>query len=307
MALTGCPVVGVPLMSDRLSLLAGVAGEAEGSEVVSNEPEPLPLLELVAWQAFGTMCKTTLGSLAKATGYSNQLTSDMSLFDSVVAMVRAVLGVNESDALDVCGRRLANTTPSMDHLYAELLEMDEATTSGVLDDDDEKELHQEQKRYNSRMAVRGEFRKAYSSACVRVRPPAPSAPAKGKGRGNGRGRSGAGRRGVGATSPPSLAWPADSMPSHAEAKAMVPKGGFMWRSLRAGGWQSHFPPFPRMSASWHRYGEREALDMNLRSLWSHYCEIKGLPLTACSVRDLFSHDVAPAGIVEPATSSGRGA
>lgn len=263
-----------------------VRAKAKTVKLFSTTAEPLPLLEVAAWGAFWSMERTALLSLAKAANLGDRVASDMPLFQMIQSLGGAVLDLSESDLLDVCAGRLAHMSVGAESFYTDLLNMEEA--SGMLDPDDAADIRKLQKGHKDRLAMKADFKEHFFKECQRVRPPRPpAAGAQGSGsRQRGRRRQGAGR---GAARPPRsrLQWLADRLPSHSEAKAMCPEGGFIWRSLSSGGWQSHYKPFPRMSASWTKWGEREALARNLRYLWSCHLEQRGLPTSACPIEGLF--------------------
>ena len=73
-------------------------------------------------------------------------------------------------------------------------------------------------------------------------------------------------------------------------KPLVPAGGSLWRGNNNGSWNSHFPPYPRFSASVHLYGHRESAVMCLRSLWEHYLHEHLLELADCPIEGLFLAD-----------------
>lgn len=253
----------------------------------STDVVALPILELAAWRAFWSMDKASLLALARAVNMADQVRSDMSLFQIANNLVMAVLGLSEFDTLEVLAKRMAAMTPRHEHLYNEMLSVDEV--SGMMDQDDERDMEAEKKSHQQRLVVKEEFVENLREARKRVRPPAPASRAA-KGSAACKRQAGRAGRGKGgrAAQPAPLVWPADRLPSQSDAKAMCPPGGYIWRSLRSGGWQSHYPPYPRVSASWHLYGEREALARNLRSLWRNHCESQGLALANCPVEGLFS-------------------
>lgn len=65
------------------------------------------------------------------------------------------------------------------------------------------------------------------------------------------------------------------------ARVCVPLGATLWASAGYGNWQGHYEPFPRISRSWNRWGERGALLQVLQYLWDCHCRHKGLPREEC--------------------------
>lgn len=83
-----------------------------------------------------------------------------------------------------------------------------------------------------------------------------------------------------------------------EAKALLPKGCYIWRNWKGAAWCGHFPKggHPRFSRSWASYGHREAGLAAVRELWQQFLDHHGLPLSKCVVKGLF----------EPAPSASSG-
>lgn len=147
------------------------------------------------------------------------------------------------------------------------------------------EFRKEKAQLQSTQISRDDFVRKYTACKQRVGG-ALAADGKGGGRkgARGPGRKGKGRGRIDARPP--LEVPAGHIGQGA-AKLLLPPGASIWRNLVRGGWPSRYPPYPRSSADWGRYGEREALLMNLRSVWSTYLEHQGLDRSHCRINGLF--------------------
>jgi hypothetical protein len=84
------------------------------------------------------------------------------------------------------------------------------------------------------------------------------------------------------------------LPHHIEqkdAKMYLPPAAnvHIWRSNTRGEWNSHMPPFKRITCSYIKFGSSElALKQCLKLVWKQYLDARGLPETACTVKGLFS-------------------
>lgn len=99
------------------------------------------------------------------------------------------------------------------------------------------------------------------------------------------------RRVVAKTGPLARAYPKKLPPpaqiAHADAKKFVPQGGHIWRGLQSGTWEGHFEGYKRVSRSWSRYGEHQALHLVLKDMWERWHEFNGLPHSACPISGIF--------------------
>ena len=69
---------------------------------------------------------------------------------------------------------------------------------------------------------------------------------------------------------------------------MLPAGASLWKDVRYGSYQGHYPPYPRVGRSWAKYGEKGALVLVLQELWSHLFST-GEPRSACPIADLYRY------------------
>eukprot|EP00975_Prorocentrum_lima_P035976 7568508-Prorocentrum_lima.AAC.1 len=60
-----------------------------------------------------------------------------------------------------------------------------------------------------------------------------------------------------------------------EARTFCPPGGALWCSDADQNWQAHYKPFPRVSRSWKKHGNGEALRLCLEYLWEKYAITQG--------------------------------
>lgn len=97
-----------------------------------------------------------------------------------------------------------------------------------------------------------------------------------------------------------------------ELSALAPPGAHVWHDRQHGGWQGHYPPFPRIGRSWSCHGGcRNAGILVLQELWSRWSAHNAVPEASCPIRDLFDlvvHDSSepprPASSSAAASSSG---
>lgn len=71
-----------------------------------------------------------------------------------------------------------------------------------------------------------------------------------------------------------------------------PPHSSIWRDRMDGAWCSHYPPLPRLSRSWKRYGETEALRLCLLDLWQKHCMVHGIALSDCPLEGLLDSEAS---------------
>lgn len=186
-----------------------------------------------------------------------------------MALVQGVLKCPEMEALEIMKVRMGRL--ASDSRWCEpLLDMGEARE--CLDRQDEKKASQQQKAAKCAVEEKSDFTKSYISERRRVQATAAASQAK---------RPKPGRTARPATDRPKQLPCVSSIP-HSEAKRYAPEGGFVWRCLTGtGAWEAHFPSFPRISRSWRRYGESEALRLCLVELWTRWCEVNAQDPADC--------------------------
>lgn len=91
-----------------------------------------------------------------------------------------------------------------------------------------------------------------------------------------------------------------------QISALAPPGAHVWQERQHGGWQGHYPPFPRVGRSWACHGGcRGAGILVLQDLWSKWSAHNAVPLADCPISDLF--DLAPSSVSGPAAAASSGA
>ena len=115
-------------------------------------------------------------------------------------------------------------------------------------------------------------------------PNAGDAPAKGKGKGKkGKGKA------AGDPPPPPRRLPEGDL-TQPMLKPLLPPGASLWHGNVAGTWNSHYPPFPRVSAAWALYGHRGAAVKVLRDVWSKHLMMHAQTVADCPIQGLFVGD-----------------
>lgn len=257
----------------KFSEVRAIPDEIDGQTV-------LPLMQLAAKRAFWTTGVTQLRSLAKIIGCSGRIPPKADLFAIVMTMVQFVLEVDEERAISIIEQRLGSMSELNFSSCAELMEVDEAIE--MFGKEEAEEVKAEKKKQEQIITTHRSFTRRYmekKSAIVKARAQSASsnsrrrggaAPAKAR-------NSAAGRRAV---------IPAGHI-GQAAAKEMLPPRCHIWRDLCQGGWQAHLEGFPRISASWAKYSERDSLLHVLRHVWRCHLEREGLALSECGVVGLF--------------------
>lgn len=236
-----------------------------------DELEPKPILELAARHCFWSIDKTTLDRLAA--NLEVRIEGGSTLFHTCLALVKAIGKYSDEEAMNIVAKRLARMKGRFSWSEG-LLELDDATA--CLDHHDVKKVHDEMQAITTQKEEAEQFSREFRAKRETTR---------------GSGGGGKPRRG-GSSSSAAGKYPKKVPPinkiSHQEAKKYIPEGASIWRGLQSGTWEGHFPPFRRVSRSWQRYGEDEALRLVLQSLWTNWHEFNGIPTAACPIEGIFS-------------------
>lgn len=253
---------------------------------------PASLQECAARMAFWNMEKSTLGMLAKYWGMTVPVGS--SLFETVWSLVKFSLPhLDEAQLLSVMQRRVAQL--EYNSLFSqELLAVDEAVE--VLDKSDEHRIRQEQHTCREHNIQREAFKTECHKRAAEVREKQTTVAKKNKHKNSV--ASGSSSGGYPARIPK---WPPNNIPL-VEAKRLAPEGSSLWSSLQHGNWQGHYPPYPRCSRSWQRYGEYRALMLVLQHLWRWKLWDQGLSPKDCPIAGVFDEG-EPEGLSGGASSS----
>lgn len=248
--------------------------------VAGRRPEPL--LKVAAREALWSVDKASLMLFARYSGFA--VSAGSSLFDTVFDLCKAQLPELDDDAIlrSVCRR--VSLMQSRQQWSGELAQADEAME--VLDRQGEKAMASAKSQQADLVKETEVFVKDDSAKANTVRGSAKSLAKKSK-------------AALGsATYPRRLpTWPEHNIDMKS-ARGLLPTGATLWRDIRYGNFQAHYPPFPRVSRSWNKYGEKGALTLVLEDVWDSFLFEHALPRNACPVKDLFSfvpeHAVASA-------------
>ncbi len=248
-----------------------------------------PLANIAADQAWWKLDVSALKDVAKNLGIA--VPGQASLMDTLLCMTKAVLGIQEEEAMALLGSRLV-ALKSDAPVVEELLEMDEA--SRLLTREDEQELAKEQKRQRAEQEAHDEFAESFKEVKRRHR----AAEEKKK-----TGKAGDAKKNKKAkqeTLPP-----ADVL-DHSVAKKFAPPGSYVWRAFSAEAWQGRLPPWGTLHRGWHRAGSSNAaLRQVLVGLWKQYCTAEGFPPQECPMLGVFDRDVATEPGSRPGSSHER--
>ena len=201
--------------------------------------------------------------------------------------MQSVLQISDAETLKIVAIRLGHDRSSENAFLDEILEIEEAVD--CLDKAEEKQVRDEKAYAKSAKAMQYEFVSKYraKSSSVRAAQVAAEAAAAPKARAKGRARVAAVPGPGGEPPAPPRDLPAGDL-LQADLKLFAPPGGFVWRANKQGSWQGHYPPFRRVSYSWHQHGHRFAGIKVLRHLWSNHLTVHNLRIPQdCTVRGLF--------------------
>lgn len=236
---------------------------------------PQPLLKLAARHAFFSLDKAFMLKI------SNDLDAGVSATGSAYSvcfeLVRFILSCDEDEALKVCAQRVWKQGPSP---TSDILDVQEA--EDLFDHEERREVARVKESASRGHAEHDSWKREHSRR-VQERV---TATAKAKAKSQASGGRARGRHAVAAPRP----LPAGEL-SQAQVKAFCPPGAFVWRSAK-GSWNQHYPPCPRTSRSWMKYGERQAAVMILRDAWQNHLTVNNLAQSACGVKGLFENDSA---------------
>ena len=200
-------------------------------------------------------------------------------------MIQAILDIPEDEVLQILALRLASDVSASDTFVDEILEMDGSLQ--CMTREDENEVKKEVEKSLSSKERNSEYTnkwKEKSAAAAKAKAKGDGQGA-GRGAGAGRGRGRGGRRGPIA---PRLELPEGDLPQPV-VKQLTPPGASVWRGNIQGCWHGHCPPFRRVSASWHVYGQRGAAIIVLQLLWGQHLTVAGLRCPQdCPVHGLFA-------------------
>lgn len=153
------------------------------------------------------------------------------------------------------------------------LNIDEAAKS--LERKDEERFRSEQEQVRNRVTARKEFVRTYRVARERARQEASKSDGKAKART---------RSAAAANRPTNLPDRMEMMPQ-GEAKAYMPEGSYLWKSMADSAWHSKVGQFPTCNKSVARHGN-QALKMVVSDAWRKHCLLHGVPEGSCPMASL---------------------
>lgn len=250
----------------------------------AQSAEPEPVLRIAAREAFWGADKSTLLSFARLVHCD--IVGGSSLFDVLHSLVHFLLPELEPPELLRIVSRRASVFKSAQQWSSELAQVEEAAE--VLDRADEKEMQASRSRQGDAARELESFTREFSARAAAVR-----ASAKAKAKPRARAKA-SGDQPVRSFPRKLPHWPEHSV-DMAQARKLLPEGATLWRDVRYGNFQAHYAPFPRISRSWGKYGERNALILVLQDVWQAHLFEQGQPRSACPIRDLFGFEVEQPG------------
>lgn len=250
------------------ALPSGAKRLAPAARAVPEGP-PAALLTIAAQYAFWEMERSFVQKLGKHIGAV--VPDGSSLLETLAIVVQHVLQCDLDRAMEVLQRRMA-VLDLGGQWCDELMEVEEAAS--LLDRHDSAVMTQQKARATQGKEESKAFRQAYVA-----RRQASSGSGASKGRKHA------------TMSAKSLGLRAGRIPPigtipHSQAKQWAPPKSSVWRGVQSGSWQGHMEPFGRISRSWNRYGEEEALRLVLVHLWQNFCDLQGVRYEDCPLQGL---------------------
>jgi hypothetical protein len=247
---------------------------------------PGPLQEIAAKSGWWSLGASFINELASHLNI--KVPGASSLFHTLFLMTRHILQCSEESALAYFKNRLASDDRST-AFGEELLELDEV--DNILTNEDVRTFKETQANVHTKRAevkaFRGEFKVAAEKAFKAAAKAAPKLAAKKR------------------KKDPEWRIPLCSAVSQPEACTYCPPGGSIWVDRLNGGWCSHYPPFPRLSRSWRKYGEAECLRLVLVDLWTKHCNGTGIEIVNCPLKGILD-SVPILGAIGGSSSSSSG-
>lgn len=204
-------------------------------------------MNLACGAAFWSFSRSSVEAVVATAGIV--VPSGTSLCDSLCLIIgQRMRNLSQESILEIVARRLHIHAVS-EQYSPTLLQMDSAVE--VLEVDDQRAVHEEQKSSLSQQRERQAFVLEYQSRRAQV-----------------------GTR----TTSKAKKWP--SAVTLKIAKSLAPPGCSLWHGYTRRQWCGHCPPAKRISASWDMPGGEQAAVRDVcQRLWRQHCELKALPLS----------------------------
>lgn len=262
----GCSMQWRALVERRIAFVEDVAGGL----VAEQTSDEKPLLQLAAENAFWRMGMVSLQALAELVGVD--LGSGGDLFQTVYSLMEAILPKwSKADLLRAIAVRGLRMAAEASTEVQDIVDMDEC--SSLLDSKGHKKFKEDCEKPVSLKQTVQEFKSAAQRKRQElgiVRGDAPSRKRAKKGN--------------------PLIVPRLGETPHSMAKALLRQGGYIWRANREGAWCARLPPFGCASRSVAKYGERLAVLLCLRHVWTQYSDLHGVPEGDIPIEGLFGPD-----------------
>lgn len=253
------------------------------------------LLEVAASQGYWRLSRTFLLRLGKHIGVD--LAPEADLFATAERLAKHTTGKSDEQILGCMAQRMSTEAGDATTSIQDFLDIEDAML--CVSRQEAEELQRVANCSVSRGQVATEFKESYKKLHAKVQASLPKAAGSGAGKKKKKAKT---------ASAPALALPVGEL-SQAQLKPLVPPGGSLWIGNKSGCWQSHHPPFARVSRSWHVYGHRRAAVLALQDCWEKHLSLKGQGTSACPIVGLFADDAAtaclpPRGAASASSSSG---
>jgi hypothetical protein len=244
----------------------------------------LSLLGAAALNAFGTTNKTWLTRLAKHLGVAFESNTLLGVLEALVLYL-VVPCPTADELVDILALRIHKNAHRENDAIQSFLDVEDSHLCFTHEDYENFTKAKDQCRtrqtdaddYHAEWTAKKVARAEAKKAAL------PKAKAKGKGKGKG-------AKAVDAVEVP-LVLPVGDL-TQPQLKPLVPTGGFIWIGNTRGTWNSHFPPFERVSYPWHLCGHRAAAVLVLRDLWLKYYKVNvdAGTINNCPIVGLFKED-----------------
>lgn len=203
-----------------------------------------------------------------------------SFCDALCTVIGKVLELPEAQVLDIVRLRCVPN----DHSSATQAFMSLDAGLEIFTKSDEKEIREQQDKIRAKTREAEAFAHEYKQRRARNRPPEPKAKAKAKALVKER------RARWCALAPE--ATPPGFIPQE-DAKKYLPPRASIWRMPRMRGWACHYPPYPRVSFRFDRWGERASVVLCWQHCWRLFLIDEGLDESACPIRGVFDETFEP--------------
>jgi hypothetical protein len=242
--------------------LGGVDLPTEGVHLFVNGAED-SLIVVAAHEAFFNMKISALGQIFAQVELIAPAECAGNLCLTVFNLVQMVLSCSDEVAIDIVAKRFASNDIGIAGMNA-CLDMDACLE--VLDDQDARKIHQEQKEVETTLQELQLFEQDFVTRRRRINDAklaAAKAAPKGKAKAKAKAK---------VTLPNDIA--------QTDAKIYIPPSSSIWRGRVKRCWNGHVPPRARISEPWAD-DEMASLHIILKRMWQQHIDLNGLTWLAC--------------------------